>query len=118
METFFEISSYKYYLIDFNDSCIAPIDYDLRILYMCKLSPWKWANIEMDPYQKKEDYKNIDLYIEKYYESIKNTKYLKERMLIYRILNDIELLVDYNNQDLKDNIVNCSKELLEKNKNS
>lgn len=41
-------------IIDFNDSKIAPFDYDLRIFYMCQETPWKWANTEMDPYQKKE----------------------------------------------------------------
>lgn len=104
----------NYYLIDFNDSMIAPFDYDLRILYMCKDTPHKWANIEMDPYQKKDDYKNIFKYIKKYYTELNNVKFLEERMIIYRILNDIELLTKYNNQELKDNIIKYSSELLEK----
>lgn len=103
----------KLYLIDFNDSCVMPFDYDLRILYMCMETPWKWANIEMDPYQKKEDYQKIYKYIKKYYIEFSNVKYIDERMKIYRVLNDIELLVKYNNQDLKENIINYSKEILE-----
>lgn len=53
------------YLIDFNDAMIAPIDYEFRLLYRCKDTPWKWANSEMNPFQKPEDYKNIDTYIKK-----------------------------------------------------
>ncbi len=106
----------NYYLIDFNDSMVAPFDYDLRILYMCKDTPHKWANIEMDPHQKKDDYKNIFKYIKKYYTELNSVKFLEERMIIYRILNDIELLTKYNNQELKDNIIKYSSELLKKNK--
>lgn len=100
------------YLIDFNDIMIAPIDYDLRIFYMCMETPWKWANTEMDPYQKKEDYQKIDQYLKKYYEEFAAIKYIDERMIIYRILNDIKLLTKYNNQELKEMIVNASKRLL------
>ena len=106
------MSNDKLYLIDFNDSCIMPFDYDLRILYMCKETPWKWANIEMDPYQKKEDYQTIYEYIKKYYTEFSKIKYIDERMKIYRVLNDIELLVNYNKKDLKENIINYSKEIL------
>ena len=102
----------KLYLIDFNDIMIAPIDYDLRIFYMCKETPWKWANTEMDPYQKKEDYQNIDQYLKKYYDEFANIKYIDERMIIYRILNDIKLLTRYNNQELKENVINYSKRLI------
>lgn len=41
-----------------------------------------------------------------------NIKYIDERMKIYRVLNDIELLVNYNKKDLKENIINYSKEIL------
>ena len=44
-------------IIDFNDSIYAPIDFEFRQLYMCQEKPWKWANIEMDPYQKPDAYK-------------------------------------------------------------
>ena len=101
------------YLIDFNDACIMPFDYDLRILFMCKDTPWKWANIDMDPYQKKEDYQTICDYIKKYYKELSNVKYIDERMIIYRVLNDIELLTRYNNNELKENVVKYSKMLLE-----
>lgn len=100
------------YLIDFNDAMTAPIDYEFRLLYMCKDTPWKWANSEMDPFQKPEDYKNIDIYIKKYYKEFADTKYIDERMIIYRILDDIRLLTRFDNDELKENVVIYTKKLL------
>ena len=102
-------------LIDFNDSIIAPFDYDLRILFMCKDRPWKWANAEMDPYQKPEDYKNIRNYILKYYDKLSQIKYLNERMYVYEILDDIRHLPEYKLKELIDNIVDKSKKILDTN---
>ena len=100
------------YLIDFNDAMIAPIDYEFRLLYRCKDIPWKWANSEMNPFQKPEDYKNIDTYIKKYYKEFSDIKYIDERMIIYSILDDIRLLTRFENLELKENIVKYTKELL------
>lgn len=101
-------------LIDFNDSIIAPFDYDLRLLYMSAETPWKWANIEMDPYQKSEDYKHLFEYIKKYYKELNNIKYLDERMLVYRILDDFKLLPRFRETEAKDRILLNSKKLLKK----
>jgi len=100
-------------LIDFNDSIIAPFDYDLRIFYMCVTLPWKWANIEMDPYQLPKDYINLFNYIKKYYTELNDIKYLNERMIIYFILNDFELFPEYTNNELKTRILENSKKILE-----
>ena len=100
-------------LIDFNDSIIAPFDYDLRLLYMSAETPWKWANIEMDPHQKPEDYKHLFEYIKKYYKELNNIKYLDERMLVYRILDDFKLLPRFREKEAKDRILLNSKKLLE-----
>ena len=100
-------------LIDFNDSIITPFDYDLRLLYMSAETPWKWANIEMDPYQKPEDYKHLFEYIKKYYKELNNIKYLDERMLVYRILDDFKLLPRFRETEAKDRILLNSKKLLE-----
>ena len=101
-------------LIDFNDSIIAPFDYDLRLLYMSAETPWKWANIEMDPYQKPEDYKYLFEYIKKYYKELNNVKHLDERMLVYRILDDFKLLPRFREKEAKDRILLNSKKLLKK----
>ena len=100
-------------LIDFNDSIIAPFDFDLRLLYMSVKTPWKWDNIEMDPYQKPEDYKHLFEYIKKYYKELNNVKHLDERMLVYRILDDFKLLPRFREKAAKDRILLNSKKLLE-----
>ena len=102
----------RLYLIDFNDAFVAPIDYDLRIFDMCVDMPWKWANIEMDPFQKPEDYQNLFNYLLKYYEKLNTITYLNERLTIYRVLNDLDSLRNYNNQELKNNIILNSKKIL------
>ena len=99
-------------LIDFNDSIIAPFDYDLRLLYMSVETPWKWANIKMDPYQKPEDYKHLFEYIKKYYKELNNVKHLDERMLVYRILDDFKLLPRFREKEAKDRILLNSKKLI------
>ena len=103
-------------LIDFNDSIIAPFDFDLRLLYMSVETPWKWANIEMDPYQKPEDYKHLFEYIKKYYKELNNVKHLDERMLVYRILDDFRLLPRFREKENKDRILLNSKKVVRKSK--
>lgn len=99
------------YLIDFNDAMIAPIDYEFRLLYRCKDTPWKWANSEMNPFQKPEDYKNIDTYIKRYYNEFSDIKFIDKRMIIYGILDDIRLLTRFDNNELKENVVNYTRKL-------
>ena len=99
------------YLIDFNDAMIAPIDYEFRLLYRCKDTPWKWANSEMDPFQKPEDYKNIDTYIKRYYNEFSDIKFIDKRMIIYGVLDDIRLLTRFDNNELKENVVNYTRKL-------
>lgn len=97
-------------LIDFNDSIVAPFDFDLRLLYISVSLPWKWANIEMDPFQKVEGYQNLFKYIKKYYIELNTVKYLEERMLVYWILYDFELLPRFREAKAKERIVmNCKK---------
>ena len=74
---------------------------------------WKWANIEMDPYQKPNDYKRLFEYIKKYYKELNNVKYLDERMLVYRILDDFKLLPHFREKEAKDRILLNSKKLLD-----
>ena len=102
----------KLTIIDFNDSIQAPIDFEFRLLYMCQEQPWKLADIEMDPYQKPEDYKNIWNYIKKYYKELNEIKFLEQRMTIYRIWNDTGHLKKYHNVELTKGIVENSKKLI------
>lgn len=97
-------------LIDFNDSQVAPFDFDLRLLYMSVSLPWKWANSEMDSLQMPEDYQNLFEYIKKYYTELNDVKYLEERMTIYWVLNDFELLPRFRSSEGKERIlINCQK---------
>lgn len=97
-------------LIDFNDSQVAPFDFDLRLLYMSVLLPWKWANSEMDPLQLPEDYQNLFEYIKRYYTELNDVKYLEERMTVYWVLDDFELLPRFrNNEDKERILINCQK---------
>ncbi|KAK8852511.1 hypothetical protein M9Y10_017496 [Tritrichomonas musculus] len=102
----------KLYFIDFNDAMIAPIDYDFRIFFICMDMPWRWANSEMDPLQKKEDYQTIITYVLKYYKEMAEVNYLEQRMIIYSIQNEINLLARFNNLSLKETILSYSKRLL------
>lgn len=99
-------------IIDFNDSEITPLDYDLRLLFFSKDEPWKWANSEMDPLQKLEDYKHIVEYIKEYYTELNDIKFLDERMLIYKVKNDISHLERFKLQELKTNIVKNSTSIV------
>ncbi|MCI9280282.1 MAG: phosphotransferase [Bacilli bacterium] len=97
-------------LIDFNDSQVAPFDFELRLLYMSVLLPWKWANSEMDPLQIPEDYQNLFEYIKRYYTELNDVKYLEERMTIYWVLDDFELLPRFRSNKGKERIlINCQK---------
>ena len=101
-------------IIDFNDTLIAPIDYEFRIIYQMQQEPWRWADIVMDPYQKPKDYKNIFTYVKKYYQELSNIKYLEERQIIYKILGASKDLQKYKNKDIIDKVINCSKLLIER----
>ncbi len=100
-------------LIDFNDSFVAPFDFDLRLFYMSVSLPWKWANTEMDPLQKPEDYRNLFFYLKKYYPQLKDVRYLEERMLIYWVLNDFSLLPRFRDKEGKEQILVHSQKILD-----
>ena len=99
-------------IIDFNDAINAPIDFEFRQLYCCQEKPWKWANTEMDPLQKKEDYKYIWDYIRKYYKELDEIKDLEKRMMIYIIWDNARHLPKYKLQEQIDEIVSNSKKLI------
>lgn len=73
---------------------IAPIDYDFRIFYRCKETPWLWASGKTDMLTIEDDYQNLmDMFIENY-EELRNIPFLKERLEVYDI---IKLLNNYKN---------------------
>lgn len=100
-------------LIDFNDSFIAPFDFDFRLLYISVSLPWKWANTEMDPLQKPQDYQNLFSYLKKYDPRLRDVKYLEERMLVYWVLNDFSLLPRFRDKEGKEQILLNSQKILD-----
>ena len=103
----------KIKIIDFETITIAPIDYSLNKIYRMTIEPWKWASEETDKLTKIEDYKNISIYIQRYFPEISNEKYLKERQLIYALQDELKILSKFPN-DLQTKkkvleICNCMK---------
>jgi len=104
--------SEKIKLIDFNDTVIAPFDFEFRQLYMCREIPWRWADEEMDPYQLPKDYIHIVEYIKKYNTELSDLPQLEERMTVYAIWNEMDLLVRFGEKECAENVIKLSKKLL------
>ncbi len=91
-------------LLDFESVQVAPIDYDFRILFQMRETPWKWASIKTDMKTIELDYENImDLFINNYKE-LQNIQYLKERLLVYEILDILKEYTKTNNKDLLEKV--------------
>lgn len=91
-------------LLDFESVQVAPIDYDFRILFQMREKPWKWASIRADMKTIELDYENImELFINNYKE-LQNIQYLKERLLIYEILDILKEYIKTNDKNLLEKI--------------
>ena len=97
----------KIKILDFERSLYAPKDFELDIIYRMIRKPWKFASEENEKYTKVEDYKNIMLYIEKYYPELINTKYLYKRLAIYDILYYLKHYLNNPTKELKEDIMNA-----------
>ncbi|MBR3162312.1 MAG: phosphotransferase [Bacilli bacterium] len=82
------------YLIDFERTLIAPIDYEFRILNTCKYVPWLWASSKTDMLTIESDYQELIDIILSNYQELNNIPNIKERLDFYTIL---ELLNNYKN---------------------
>lgn len=80
------VNNEKIKIIDFERAMFAPRDYELNIIYQMIRKPWKYASEETEKFTDKKDYKNILIYIKKYYPELMNTKYLFKRLAIYDII--------------------------------
>ncbi len=91
-------------LLDFESIEVAPIDYDFRLIYQMKETPWKWASIRTDMKTIELDYENIlDLFINEYKE-LQETQYLKERLMVYEILDILKEYDKTKNKDLLEKV--------------
>ncbi len=83
------------YLIDFERSRIAPIDYDFKILNRCQQKPWVWANEQTDMLTIEDDYYDIMSIVIENYEELRNIPYLKNRLAVYELIEDLK---EYNKE--------------------
>ena len=85
-------------LIDFERYVEAPIDYDFRIFYQCEEEPWLWASGETDMLTVESDYEGfMQMFIDNY-DELKNIKYLKERLEVYKIIDILQKYKHSNNE--------------------
>ena len=103
----------KIKLIDFERSIYAPKDFELDILYRMIRKPWKFASEETEKYTKLEDYKNIMIYIEKYYPELIHIDNLYKRLAIYDMIYYLKHYI-YNPHilELKEDILSAVKIVL------
>lgn len=91
-------------LIDFESVQVAPIDYDFRIIFQMREKPWKWASIRTDMKTIELDYENImELFVNNYKE-LQKIQYLKERLLVYEILDILREYTRTNNKTLLEKV--------------
>ena len=77
-------------LIDFERSMVGAIDYEFRILAICRKRPYLWASAETDMLQTDYDFKDVIKIVKKYYPRLNNVKYLEERFTIYELIQDLK----------------------------
>lgn len=101
----------KIKVIDFERSMYAPKDFELHILYYMVRQPWKHANEECEKYINVADYKNIMIYIEKYYPEIINTPNLYKRLAIYDLIYELSHFVKFLDcyDELKEAVMSATK---------
>ena len=77
--------------------------------------PWKFASEENEKYTKLEDYKNIMMYIEKYYPELIHIDNLYERLAIYDIIYFLKQYINNSSiLELRDDIMKAVNYLVEK----
>lgn len=105
----------KIKVIDFERSLNAPIDKELDIFFRMVDMPWKYANEDVEKFVKKEDYKNIKSYVQKYYPEILNIPNLDMRLAIYDLRDFLRAYSFYQSEiELKEIILNKARYIVSK----
>ena len=106
----FILNENNLYLLDFERSTYAPIDYDFKIFNLCLNAPWRWASAKTDMLAIESDYENLmDMFIE-CYDKLREVKYLNERLAVYEI---IDILKEYC-RNKKEDTLNKAKDICKK----
>lgn len=107
----------KIKLIDFERSMYAPRDFELDIIYRMVRKPWKYASEETEKFTNLNDYKNIMIYIEKYYKELVSVPNLYQRLAIYDIVYFLKHLIQHPNiKELKNDVLFAAKKVTLKDK--
>ena len=94
------------YLLDFERSTYAPLDYDFKIFNLCLNAPWRWASEKTDMLAAPSDYENLmDMFIE-CYDELRNVKYLNERLTVYEF---IDVLKEYDRTKKEETLVKAKE---------
>jgi len=101
----------RIYIIDFERIMAFPIDYEFKILNRCRYSAWRWASEKTDMLTVEDDYQKVIATIIENYKELKNIKYLKERLVIYQIIDELKEYKDHKNQETLRNIEKNIEEL-------
>lgn len=100
----------KMKFIGFNEAMVAPIDYEVRYLYMSQFIPQYFAKETFDPVPDLNDYKEMFEWIKSYYPELNEIKCLEDRLVIYMIQYDMANLRKGIDPSAKDRILaNCQK---------
>lgn len=102
----------KLKLLDFERSMIYPIDYDFKIWDKCKESPWLWASAKTDMLTVEDDYQELMQMFLDNYQELREIPYLKERLTVYRIIDDLKSYKNTRKQEqlklIEDKIISIS----------
>ncbi len=103
----------KIKLIDFERAVVAPVDFELDILYRMVRKPWKFASGETEDLTKAEDYESIMTYMGRYYPHLFDTPYIRQRLWLYDMIYFLNQYVNAPQyEDLKDDVITAAKAVL------
>lgn len=104
----------KISLIDFERWMIGPIDYDFKIINRYDETPWLWASFDTDMKTVEDDYKNImDLFMANY-EELSNIPYLKERLIVYKVIEYLKQYSKSKDVNMLKRIVSIVKDIIDR----
>lgn len=107
---FYDSTSKKIKIIDFERSMYAPKDFELDIINRMINKPWKFASEETEKLINSSDYSNIRLYLEELYPDLFKHPNLDQRLAIYDMIYYMEQFIENTDStELKNDIINATE---------